>query len=132
MYSSFMDSVSSPSRCRLCGTATYRRLTHRGSDGAMQYSGLYRCSGCPVTFSDPVAWREGPSTQGPGTETGASTPAAVEVDEPINPPSSAFETWGYSPPLAPGEPVPYDWGEADTKVIQDAAARANKSKGRRR
>ena len=24
----------------------------------MQYSGLYRCSGCSFTFSDPAAWRE--------------------------------------------------------------------------
>jgi hypothetical protein len=24
----------------------------------MVYSGLYRCSGCSVTFADPTAWRE--------------------------------------------------------------------------
>lgn len=58
MYSTNMYPVSSPYRCRLCGTASYRRLIHRGPDGAMQYSGLFRCSGCSVTFSDHVASRE--------------------------------------------------------------------------
>lgn len=35
-------------------------------------------------------------------------------------------------PLPAGEPPPYGYNEADTKAIQEAAARANKSKGRRR
>ena len=45
-------------RCRACGAASYQKLTHRGPDGVMQYSGLYRCSGCSFTFSDPTTWRE--------------------------------------------------------------------------
>jgi len=48
-----------PYRCRLCSAATYRRLVHRGPDGAMVYSGLYRCSGCTMTFTDFAEWREG-------------------------------------------------------------------------
>jgi hypothetical protein len=45
-------------RCRLCGATSYRKLTHRGPDGIMGYSGEYRCSGCSFTFSDPGEWRE--------------------------------------------------------------------------
>ena len=59
MYSVDIDPATPPYRCRRCDAASYRRLTHRGLDGAMQYSDLYRCSGCSVTFSDPVAWRKG-------------------------------------------------------------------------
>lgn len=65
MYSFNMDLATPPYRCRLCDAASYRRLTHRGLDGAMQYSGLYRCSGCSVTFSDPVTWREGADASEP-------------------------------------------------------------------
>jgi len=51
--------------CRLCGATSYRRLTHRGPDGAMQYSGAYRCSGCSMTFTDTSEWRE---AEGPAVE----------------------------------------------------------------
>ena len=57
MYSIKMMSGSIPYRCRQCHATTYRREVHRGSDGAMGYSGLYRCSGCDLTFSDPADWR---------------------------------------------------------------------------
>jgi hypothetical protein len=43
--------------CRLCGATSYRRLTHRSEHGAMGYSGLYRCSGCELTFESPSLWR---------------------------------------------------------------------------
>ena len=62
MYSIHMRPTCHSYRCRLCGSASYQRLTHRGPGGAMQYSGLYRCSGCSVTFADRGAWHEGPST----------------------------------------------------------------------
>lgn len=45
-------------RCRSCGSTNYQRLTHRGPDGVMQYSGAYRCSGCRAEFSDLESWRE--------------------------------------------------------------------------
>lgn len=45
-------------RCRMCTSTSYRRLTQRGPDGVMRYSGVYRCSGCSFTFSDPSVWRE--------------------------------------------------------------------------
>ena len=53
-----MRAKSTPYRCRLCSAASYRRLVHRGPEGAMTYSGLYRCSGCTVTFTDFAEWRE--------------------------------------------------------------------------
>ena len=45
-------------RCRLCGSTSYRKLTHRGADGHMAYNGQYRCSGCEFTFAEPGEWRE--------------------------------------------------------------------------
>ena len=108
MYSADMHPVSSPYRCRLCGAASDRRLIHRGADGAMQYSGLYRCSGCSVTFTDPAAWRERLQAE---TERGAT---------------------GHITLALPEGPLPYGYSEQDVKGIQEAAARANKSKGRRR
>ena len=45
-------------RCRACASTSYARLTQRGPDGVMRYSGQYRCSGCSFTFSDPSMWRE--------------------------------------------------------------------------
>ena len=123
-----MHPANPPYRCRLCGAASYRRLTHRGPDGAMEYSGLYRCSGCSVTFSDPLAWREGPQ----------AVPEAV-ADRPAPTPMSSVDarapgtmaTWGILMSRAPG-PIPYGYGEQDFKAIKEAAERANRSKGRRR
>jgi hypothetical protein len=45
-------------RCRACASTSYARLTQRGPDGVMRYSGQYRCSGCSFTFSEPSMWRE--------------------------------------------------------------------------
>ena len=58
MYSTGMALQPNSPRyaCRLCGATSYRRLTQRGANGAMEYSALYRCSGCEVTFDNPVAW----------------------------------------------------------------------------
>ena len=44
-------------RCRQCGATSYARLTHRAADGAMVYSGQYRCSGCSLIFTDLAEWR---------------------------------------------------------------------------
>lgn len=64
MYSIKMMPRSTPYRCRMCSAATYFRVVHRGEDGAMTYSGLYRCSGCDLTFVDPTDWRHAPTSEG--------------------------------------------------------------------
>ena len=47
-----------PNHCRSCGASSYRRLVHRGPDGAMRYSDIYRCSGCSLEFTTLTSWRE--------------------------------------------------------------------------
>ena len=48
----------------------------------MQYSGLYRCSGCSVTFSDIVAWREGaPAASVPITAAGVKPSYAASDND---------------------------------------------------
>lgn len=79
MYSIEMPSGSTPYRCRMCNAATYLRVVHRGVDGAMTYSGLYRCSGCDLTFRDPADWRIAPEhgdrTHAPVTDGPRAPPA---------------------------------------------------------
>ena len=53
-----MNAAIPSNRCRACGATSYQRLTHRGADGVMQYSGVCRCSGCGLVFSDLSNWRE--------------------------------------------------------------------------
>jgi hypothetical protein len=80
-----MELPSPVYRCRACGSTSYQRLTHRGPDGRMQYSGVHRCSGCSLRFSQLESWRErrlrprlaageGPS----GSQAGASQEASAE------------------------------------------------------
>ena len=52
-----MLTTSRHAQCRQCGVTSYARLTHRAADGAMVYSGQYRCSGCSLTFTDLADWR---------------------------------------------------------------------------
>jgi hypothetical protein len=65
-----MDLPPPLNRCRFCAASSYRRLVHRGPDGVMHYSGVYRCSGCSLEFTQVASWRErrmrprGPSMQG--------------------------------------------------------------------
>jgi hypothetical protein len=61
-----MRQETSHSVCRECGATSYRRLTHRDLNGAMTYSGTYRCSGCSLTFTDPATWRGGPPVSDAG------------------------------------------------------------------
>ena len=53
-----MESTPPPYRCRSCGASTYQRLVHRGPDGVMRYSGVYKCSGCPLEFTELGSWRD--------------------------------------------------------------------------
>jgi hypothetical protein len=68
-------------RCRACASTSYARLTERGPDGVMRYSGVYRCSGCAFTFTDPADWRE--RRLRPRVRAGRSTqaPPAQELPE---------------------------------------------------
>ena len=122
-----MNVPTSPYRCRLCTAASYRRLTHRGPGGAMQCSGLYRCSGCSVTFSDPLAWREGAETSRV-----ASVLLGTESSYAASDARHNFADGHLTLPRMPGEPSGYGHSEADLKEIQEAAERTNRSKGRRR
>ncbi len=112
----------------------------------MVYSGLYRCSGCSVTFSDPVAWREtlGKVTSDSGMPTDAGAVTAGLSKAGGNAPSGDIgdSQWAangnrissvshITMPLPEGT-LPFGYSEVDRKGIEDAAARANRSKGRRR
>ncbi|MFM2118774.1 MAG: hypothetical protein RL722_242 [Pseudomonadota bacterium] len=46
-------------RCHRCGASCYRPVIARDNQGAMRASGLYRCVGCQVEFSQVAQWREG-------------------------------------------------------------------------
>lgn len=93
-------------RCRICPATTYRKVRTRPDDGPA----LYRCSGCGVVFADPAVWREGK----------AEEPAAKPV-------TNWMATYG--PTLDVGRPP---MSEEQEREIQEAAARANKAKRRRR
>ena len=130
MYSLEMRPSSLSYRCRMCGAASYRRLVHRGPDGAMVYSGLYRCSGCSVTFSDPLAWRDAAS----GESTAHVERAPVQI---APPPVESHRRdlnrsgWGITLPRL-GQPLGFGYSAENLKGIRDAAARADKSKAKGR
>ena len=87
----------------------------------MAYSGLYRCSGCSVTFTDPAAWRAAPTVQ-------TSAPS-LSAPSDIKEPPSTLSTWGNVLPRC-GEPLGFGQSEGDIKQIQDAAARAMKGRSK--
>jgi len=43
-------------RCGACGAMSYRRMIARDAAGRLTPNGLYQCTGCSMTFSDPKAW----------------------------------------------------------------------------
>lgn len=53
-----MDAPSPHYRCRSCGASSYQRLVRRDPDGVMRYSGVYKCSGCSLEFTQLGSWRE--------------------------------------------------------------------------
>ena len=130
MYSLEMRPSSLSYRCRVCGAASYCRLVHRGPEGAMVYSGLYRCSGCSVTFSDPLAWRDaasGESTVQVGLAPVQIAPPPLESPRRDTNPSG----WGITLPRL-GQPLGFGYSEEDLRGIRDAAATADKSKAKGR
>jgi hypothetical protein len=100
----------------------------------MRYSGLYRCSGCSVTFSDPVAWRQasqvGSAAEGPEEPNRASAAADDNAVLRPRPPVSSVHFSGIE--RTPGDPLAYGNNPEDLKAILEAATAANRSKGRRR
>lgn len=137
MYSIRMQPEMPLYRCRLCGAASYRRLTHRGPDGVMSYSGLYRCSGCSVTFADPAAWRESPAIANPTRATEEQAGARPTQPQAAVPSDAApgaslphvarLSTWGS---MLPGlrDPTAFGNSDADYAAIKEAARRAGRSK----
>jgi hypothetical protein len=113
-----MEPLKTPYRCRLCGAASYRRLTHRGPEGVMTYSGLYRCSGCSATFADPAAWRQAVAHRGVGIGSSDHTGPKAEL----------LASWGPRREDMPNSSM-YGYNATDQKAIQEAAARANRYKG---
>lgn len=132
MYSIAMRPASLSYRCRLCGASSYRKMVHRGPDGAMVYSGLYRCSDCSVTFSDPSSWHEAPVRDatadfGDNASPEHVTPAVVS-DVKITSPSA----WGMAASPRSHEPNRFRDRAQDINAIQETALLANRSNGRRR
>lgn len=97
----------------------------------MQYSGLYRCSGCSVTFSDPVAWREGPAEPAATAAEVAEAPTKRSGSPEAVHNTHLFATWGQ---VRTGvlDPTAFGYNEDDYRAIKEAADRATRSKGRRR
>ena len=92
----------------------------------MEYTNLFRCSGCSVTFTDPSAWREG---SGPAPAHNDNAPDAREPRSPYAAPTGGpnLSTWG-STCVMPLLPNQFGYSEADKQAIREAAARANKGK----
>ncbi len=94
----------------------------------MTYSDLYRCSGCSVTFADPVAWRQAASKQVPEQTVRRPGPGIGPSDH-TGPLPELMSSWGSKPTDTPDAST-YGYNDVDSKAIKEAAARANKSKGR--
>ncbi len=96
----------------------------------MTYSDLYRCSGCSATFADPAAWRQAvePTARPQSTPRAAPFWIGPSSDKGLLPP--LYSSPGGKPAVAT-DPSTYGYNEADTKAIKEAAARANRSKGRK-
>lgn len=107
-------------------------MVHRGPDGAMVYSGLYRCSGCSVTFSDPASWREAPVRDAAADSGDDIAPGHVIPAEASGVEIASPSTWGVAAPPRTHEPNRFGDSAEDIKAIQEAAMLANRSKGRRR
>lgn len=96
----------------------------------MVYSGLYRCSGCSVTFSDPSAWREASGSDDLTAQTTVYT-ATRTSSVPAHARVPNLSTWGVGA-TAPGlgGATPRGRSDEDLRAIREAAARANSSKAK--
>jgi len=106
LYTHTVPMPTSPYQCRLCQAKTYRRL-QPSAEGVL----LFRCSGCAVVFSDPVAWRDGPPPPPPLEESARAL----------------LQSWGG---VLEGA-FPRQQSPEELQRIQEAAQRANKAKRRR-
>ena len=53
-----MSNYKTVYKCRVCGSTNYQRVLVRSASGALQPSGIYRCSGCRNEFESLRAWWE--------------------------------------------------------------------------
>jgi hypothetical protein len=97
----------------------------------MVYNGLYRCSGCSVTFSDPLAWREAPAAGESTVETEHVPTDFVLLAADTTVRDSNPSGWGIILPRL-GQPLGFGYSDEDLKGIHEAVARANKSKAKGR
>ncbi len=95
----------------------------------MTYSGLYRCSGCSATFADPAAWRQA-AVQSSATREWTHKGVGIGPSDHSGPKPELLASWGAKRDDVP-DPSTYGYNETDQKAIQEAAARANRSKGRK-
>jgi DNA-directed RNA polymerase subunit RPC12/RpoP len=43
-------------KCSQCGATSYQPVIGRDASGALMPTGVYRCTGCRVTFTDAKDW----------------------------------------------------------------------------
>jgi len=49
--------MKSVNKCHHCGATSYKPVIKRDEQGAMNRSGLYRCTGCVLEFKTIDEWR---------------------------------------------------------------------------
>jgi len=73
-YAGCMKSIN---KCHHCGATSYKPVIKRDEQGAMNRSGLYRCTGCGLEFKTIDEWRKGGASQ--------ITPVGVNVFQDLSP-----------------------------------------------
>ncbi|WP_394789712.1 hypothetical protein [Rhodoferax sp.] len=61
-------------KCSRCGATSYQPVIARDASGALMPTGVFRCTGCRVTFTDARDWWGHPGA--------SSTPSAAEATPP--------------------------------------------------
>jgi len=51
--------MKSMNKCHQCGATSYKPVIKRNDQGAMNMSGIYRCTGCGLEFKTIDEWRKG-------------------------------------------------------------------------
>jgi DNA-directed RNA polymerase subunit RPC12/RpoP len=64
-------------KCSQCGATSYQPVIGRDATGALMPTGVLRCTGCRVTFTDPKDWwgHNGSAQQTPDTNSPQAHPA---------------------------------------------------------